>query len=771
MDTIDRSDSNLPARFSVNSLPLQAAMLPQDLATTSGPQITPQLLMRGLTRHWWRILLLWLAVSTPLVYLIFLFVHPIYQAASMIRVEPSAPNLFATSKLHDVVGGGASPYLQTQVQLIKSDLVLDPALSSPTVSIIPAIKNSEDPKADLRKKLTVEAVEDAFLIRVSLESTEPQDAAAIVNAVVESYRIYNERYALSANKRLRDSLEREDLLLQNKIEAVQVRLKALVQEGRVAPAVKEVPNTDDDPTQQIFKNLGAAHYQSALADLLRVDGELIDAESTLAVMEGALKSSQEEDGQEGLPTDEELNPGIEEEFKKDPEVAGLMAEITDIQNQLERTKETARQPHDPAAITLHKRRAKLMDQYENLWKNKYDGILQRLKGGGVLPTGTGPSRLAISDLRIKVASLKKKKESLTKRFDQMKVDNKEANTDTLQSQILSHDLLSYQSRKDNVTANLAQLQFESNQEAFRIVLVDPAGVPITPSNNKRLKLMAAAPVGVLVMMFGLFFLLEIKAERVADPDTLSTRVQSKVYSLPPLPTARSMRRLNVPGADDQIEHFIQRLDHLRFAVCGTSVELGKGRCVLITSAIGGEGKTTLAAQLAARCGNAGMSTILIDADLRRAALCLLLDVPEGPGLSDVLKDEATVEDVVIPVQGGTFVLFPAGTPVQDTSRILQSSKLGELIAQLRQAYDLIIIDSPPILPVPDGLILGQWTDGAVLASRFDISRFSQVERARRELDSAGITVLGTVINGMRTSDSYSYAYTRRRSSTSDTIET
>ena len=196
-------------------------------------------------------------------------------------------------------------------------------------------------------------------------------------------------------------------------------------------------------------------------------------------------------------------------------------------------------------------------------------------------------------------------------------------------------------------------------------------------------------------------LLEIKAERIADPDALSTRVQSKVYSLPPLPTARSMRKLSVPDADDQIEQFIQRLDHLRFAVCGTSVEMGKGRCVLITSAIGGEGKTTLAAQLAARCGNAGMSTILIDADLRRAALCLLLDVPEGPGLSDVLKNEATVEDVVIPVQGGTFVLLPAGTPIQDTSRILQSRKVGELIAQLRQVYDLIIIDSPPILPVPD----------------------------------------------------------------------
>ena len=72
------------------------------------------------------------------------------------------------------------------------------------------------------------------------------------------------------------------------------------------------------------------------------------------------------------------------------------------------------------------------------------------------------------------------------------------------------------------------------------------------------------------------------------------------------------------------------------------------------------------------------------------------------------------------------------------------------MTQLRQLYDLVIIDSPPVLPVPDALILGRWADGAVLAARYDISRFPQVERARRQLDSAGIAILGTVINGMKT---------------------
>jgi capsular exopolysaccharide synthesis family protein len=266
-------------------------------------------------------------------------------------------------------------------------------------------------------------------------------------------------------------------------------------------------------------------------------------------------------------------------------------------------------------------------------------------------------------------------------------------------------------------------------------------------------------------MLGLFLLLEVKAERVADPEALSSRTHSEVFALPPLPTSRSIRRRNLLDPDDQIEQFIQRLDHLRFAVCGIPAELEKGRCVLITSAIGGEGKTTLGAQLAARCGKAGMSTLLIDADLRRTSLCALLDVPEGPGLSDaLLHDDPPPSELVIPVQGGTFHLLPAGTPVQDTSRVLQSRKLGLLIGQFRQLYDLVIIDSPPVLPVPDALIIGRWVDGAVLAVRYDISRFPQVERARRQLDGAGIVVLGTVINGMRHSDSYygRYSYSRRR---------
>ena len=531
-----------------------------------------------------------------------------------------------------------------------------------------------------------------------------------------------------------------------------------------------VAKNDDDPAlEPTFSSVTRGQREKLADEMMRTDLELFKVESDLAAWESATRTDEKDPGRESKQDEEQMERRIREEFVRDPEIVALGEEIATAVEQRDHAKSMARQANDPARRAAEMKYEKLMAEYEELWEIKRKEIGERLKTGTM-----GPQSLeSINDLRLKLQSLKDQKAKQAKRFSKLKVDEKVANDDAFEATFLNHELEVLLKSDDHLKTNLEELDFKASQEDFRVVQVDEAKAPKVATNNKRMKYMIAAPVALLFMVLGLFFLLEVKAERVADPDTLSTRMRSEVYALPPLPTARAIRKLSAPEADDQIEQFIQRLDHLRFAVCGNPSELGKGRCVLITSAIGGEGKTTLAAQLAARCGNAGMSTLLIDADLRRSALCPLLDVPEGIGLSDVLKEEATIDEVVIPVQGGTFYFLPAGTPIQDTNRVFQGRQLGLLITQLRQLYDLIIIDSPPVLPVPDALILGRWADGAVLAARYDISRFPQVERARRQLDNAGIAIMGTVINGMRNADSYygRYSYSRKRSSQPSSSET
>lgn len=775
MDSVDRSASKLPAQLPAALSPalVSGSSLHRELALTPASQVNAHVILRGLIRHWWRILLVWVIIFSPIGYLIYTHIEPTFEAFSLLQVEPVQPDLFGQLRGSSAEPRNVEPYLQTQVNLITSDAVLREAVAHPLVVNFSTIRGSDDAKSDLRKQLIVEIMQNAYHIRVALESARPDEAATIVRAVVDSYLAHHASYTQSANKALKLSLQKELTKLAAMIKDKKNEMDDLQKKGTVdvsKPSLSLSPSkNEDDPPQPTVSTLTEGHYERVLHEVLKTDFELIEAKSLLEAMRETSKSTDEENERRSHSIDKQLEARVREEFLKDPEVVALLNDIDEVGERLERINGVARRSDDMARRAAEKQHKKLKDQYARLWDIKSEELHRRLS---VPATGRQPLEM-IRDLEVKVQQLMNKQVSQRRILEQVKVEKKTTNNDSFQFAYLTHELTALLNREEQVKKNFESVEFQGNQEPYRVVLVDPAAVPKIPSNNKRIKYIATAGVVVLFITLGLFLLLEVKAERVADPDDLSSRIRSEVYALPPLPTARSIRKLSVPEADNHIEQFIQRLDHVRFALCSSSAQAGKGRCVLITSAIGGEGKTTLAAQLAARCGNAGMSTLLVDADLRRAALCRLLDVPEGLGLSDVLKDEAVIDEVVIRVQGGTFNLLPAGTPVHDTSRVLQARKFGLLIAQLRQLYDLIIIDSPPILPVPDALILGGWVDGAVIAARYDISRFPQVERARRQLDSAGIAVLGTVINGMRHANSYygRYTYSRRQSPQPDSSNT
>ena len=98
---------------------------------------------------------------------------------------------------------------------------------------------------------------------------------------------------------------------------------------------------------------------------------------------------------------------------------------------------------------------------------------------------------------------------------------------------------------------------------------------------------------------------------------------------------------------------------------------------------------------------------------------------------------------------GGFHFLPAGSPRVDPSRLLHGDRLSKLLASARESFDIVIVDAPPVLPVPDALTIGRWVDGAVLAVRFDASRYPLVERANRRLAAVGVPVIGAVVNGVR----------------------
>ena len=294
-----------------------------------------------------------------------------------------------------------------------------------------------------------------------------------------------------------------------------------------------------------------------------------------------------------------------------------------------------------------------------------------------------------------------------------------------------------------------------------------------PIKDGRRKLWAVTPVGVIALVLGLFLFLEIRSGRVADLDEVSRRVPVEVYPVPSLPgTRRTSDQRSLRANEAQLQEFLQSLDHLRVSLWyGKEVVAGSGRCLVVTSAVGGEGKTTLSAHLAVCCAKAGISTLVIDADLRRASLSRMFEEEQTAGLSDVLKGDLPPEEAVVALRDGGFHLLPAGSPGQHPGWLFREQRIGQVLGRYRQMFDLVILDTPPVLPVADALSLGRWVDGAIMVIRYDVSRFPLVERARRRLISAGIPILKTVVNAVKTSrfgsgygsrygygDSYGYGY-------------
>ncbi|WP_165223239.1 exopolysaccharide transport family protein [Aquisphaera insulae] len=788
MNTPDRIDANLPARQPAPARPPAQVIAPREIdaipVASSSSAIDGQQLLRGLGRNWWRILLVWIIVSAPLVYLIYSLVEPTYQATSLVEVQSNQNDPFVPVS-NQTLSGSEPAWLKTQLISVTSDPVLDAAfIVDPAIAKFSMFADSKDQLIDLRRKLDVAIIPNTTFIRISLESTNPDEAAKVVNAVANAYKLTTQpdpsqvippKITSLQRKTAKDEVEAlqeyRKTAIDPQIKRRQDDLLKLAQKGGIT-VKKESSAKGDTPgeAQPSFDKAAMTEFQSAHEKLLDTNFDLIEAEARLAAMQAQASATPDVVPPAGEETAKVTKAQIDDEFLRDPEVIAVRNQIKEVEDEYEHVRKVAKRASDPALKATLARLDALKKQYEDMWPSKSEQIRQRLQL--VTTSGTAPPQRgeSMQELVQKIAELKTKAEMLTKLSAKYEIKQTVSNSDAVQATFYQTELANFTSAAQQIERRILQLQFTQDKAAVTIPRIDPARAPKETFNNKRLKFMAILPVVVLGAVLGLFLLLEIRAERVANPDALSSRVQSEVYALPPIPKQRAIGR---SGSDDQIDRFIQRLDHLRFAVCGDHHEAEMGRCVLVTSAVGGEGKTTLAAQLAARCGNAGISTLLIDADLRRAALCPLLDVPEGPGLSDALQGDAKVEELVIPVQGGTFHLLSAGTPTPDASRIVQGRNFPMIIAQLRQTYEMIIIDSPPILPVPDALALGRWTDGALLATRFEVSRSPQVERARRQLDNAGIPVLGTVINGLRTSDSYygRYTYNRQRTPQADPAET
>ncbi len=174
----------------------------------------------------------------------------------------------------------------------------------------------------------------------------------------------------------------------------------------------------------------------------------------------------------------------------------------------------------------------------------------------------------------------------------------------------------------------------------------------------------------------------------------------------------------------------------------------------------GEGKTSVATNLAAVFSRAGHRVAIVDADLRRPRVAAVFEQPSKPGLSDVLARRVTLREALVVVDDGRLGILASGAIPANPSEALGGTGMEKVIAQLAADYEYVFIDTPPVLPVTDALVVAPMVDGVVLVTRLGRTTRERVKRALAAIDRVNAVPIGVVPNyaGKGADRDYRYGY-------------
>jgi len=297
-----------------------------------------------------------------------------------------------------------------------------------------------------------------------------------------------------------------------------------------------------------------------------------------------------------------------------------------------------------------------------------------------------------------------------------------------------------------------------------ISTVREAAIPERPSSPNTLLNLALGTLLGFAAGIALAVLREVLDTRIRDTSTVEQLTDAPVLGAIAYDAEASQSPLIVHGSPQspRAESFRRLRTNLQFLEFA-----GKNRALVITSSLPTEGKSTTAVNLAITLAQAGQRVALVDADLRRPSVADYLGVEGSVGLTTVLIGRAQLDDVIQPWGNGNIDVIASGRIPPNPSELLGSPQMAELVAELNARYDVVLIDTSPLLPVTDGAILARLVGGAILVVGANTVHKAQVTQALESLEAVGAPVLGIVVNRVVLSGTSSYGYSYYQYSSMD----
>jgi succinoglycan biosynthesis transport protein ExoP len=668
--------------------------------------------------HRWKIIA-FVATALTATYIVSKRLTPLYEATTTIDVDRQMPRgAMGDSTASPIISPvDADQFLATQANLIKSDSVLRPVVEKFRLREISPSRTGVARAAELRNApvvlpgLDVTRPPNTYLLQVKYRSLDPRLASAVVNAIADSYIEHMYRIRTESLEKLGTYMTGQLTQLKAKMESSSQKLVDFERELNVI-----------NPDQKT--SIQSASLLQLNTDYNTVKGERVRKEAAYnAIKSGSLSAAWTSTQGESL---RKLTESLDEARQKlaqaklhygekHPEYVRAQAQVVELRSQIDETKSSIGE-----RIAIEYQQA--LDR-ENMLHDQ------------VAETRTEFDRLNARSFDYQ--TLKEEAESDKKLYNELV-------------------------RKIRESAISASFQDSS------IRIADQARPPANPVFPRTTLNMLLALVLSCSLAMGAVIANDLVDNTIRDPDEVSRSLRVEIVGT--LPAVTGLRGRITPllpqGKPDELPHAVRTVPMsgyeeavrtLRNSMLLTDFNC-RLRSVLVTSASPSEGKSTVAAHLAAAHAEQRNKTLLIDADLRRPSVHRFFNLPNDKGLSSVLFGSMSWRDSV--TEAATFAelhIISAG-PASRRAADLIGRSLPQIIQEASQEYDLIILDSPPLIGFPEPLQMAASVDGVLVVTRAGHTNRRGVSSVLSMLGRLRSNIVGVVLNEVTPDMSDSYHY-------------
>jgi len=667
---------------------------------------------------------------------------PIYEARLSVEIQNPA-EADASIKVGDEGNINLESYLPTQITILRSRTLhraalarlrrqnfhstFQPASRMGTIRKILRLSPPPTP-ATSEMSVDIQATLNTRIVTIVCSSPDPQFAAAFANALVNEY--------IDANLKARwDAINTARQWLAQQLDDTRAKLQDSESKLESYAAASHLLYTGDKESaeQDKLKEMQTALFE-AEAERIAKQSQYQIAMSTPA---------------DSVPQVLD-NPALTEYQTK---LADLRRQLADLS--AEYTPEHPKVRHVQAQI----------DDLEQSFIQERTNVITRIKN--------------------EYQSAQMKERLLSGAYqEQVKVVT-EKTQDANQYNILERDVETNRTLYDTLLQKSHEADTATAMRGSNARIVDAAEPPVAPSRpNFTWNTMIGALAGLLLGM-GLVVVQESLDRSYKQPGDTSSHLNvpelgvipernlmgTYGYKKPVLPSAEA----SADAADSRVEVVTWRekssmiAESFRGAVTSILYSLENGastRVILVSSAIRGEGKTTIVSNLGIALAEINHRVLLIDGDMRKPRLNEVFNLPNDWGLSDLLREESSLRDcpveaLVKQTEMPELNVLTSGPGAENIPNLLYSHRMLELLQRLRSEFDVILIDTPPLLDIADARILGRLADAAILVLRAGKTNRDAAMAAKKRLTDDGIPVLGTILNAWdsKATSRYGYSYT------------